>query len=232
MHSNSALKSLVEAEQKAALLFTEIETRGLLSPGLSEKELNTAIYSLADEMFGIQKYWHKRIVRAGVNTLCPYDENPPNLTLQDDDLVFLDFGPIFDEWEADFGRTYVLGDDPYKYWISQAVEDMWYQLRDFVHQQEQLTGAALYAQALTMAKDYGLEFGGEIAGHIIGHFPHEKLPPELKNHYIHPDNHQDIFEPDSKGQTRHWILEIHLVDRQRQIGGFFEQLLLPHGFMA
>ena len=33
--------------------------------------------------------------------------------------------------------------------------------------------------------------------------------------------------PDKKGNTRHWILEIHFVDRDRQIGGFFEQLLIP-----
>lgn len=30
---------------------------------------------------------------------------------------------------------------------------------------------------------------------------------------------------DSNGKKYHWILEIHLVDRERQIGGFFEQLL-------
>jgi hypothetical protein len=30
---------------------------------------------------------------------------------------------------------------------------------------------------------------------------------------------------DDKGQQRHWILEIHFVDRKRQIGGFFEELL-------
>ena len=34
--------------------------------------------------------------------------------LTDDDILFLDLGPIFAEWEADFGRTYVLGDDPVK----------------------------------------------------------------------------------------------------------------------
>ena len=27
------------------------------------------------------------------------------------------------------------------------------------------------------------------------------------------------------GSTRHWILEIHFVDRKRNYGGFFEQLL-------
>ena len=30
---------------------------------------------------------------------------------------------------------------------------------------------------------------------------------------------------DSSGRACHWILEVHLVDRERQFGGFFEQLL-------
>ena len=34
--------------------------------------------------------------------------------IEEDDIVFPDFGPVFDEWEADLGRTYVMGDDPRK----------------------------------------------------------------------------------------------------------------------
>ena len=30
---------------------------------------------------------------------------------------------------------------------------------------------------------------------------------------------------DRGGRTCHWILEVHLVDRERQIGGFYEELL-------
>jgi hypothetical protein len=30
---------------------------------------------------------------------------------------------------------------------------------------------------------------------------------------------------DEAGQKRHWILEIHFVDRELQIGGFYEELL-------
>ncbi len=30
---------------------------------------------------------------------------------------------------------------------------------------------------------------------------------------------------DPSGRVGHWILEIHLVDRGREIGGFYEQLL-------
>jgi Xaa-Pro dipeptidase len=30
---------------------------------------------------------------------------------------------------------------------------------------------------------------------------------------------------DATGRDRHWILEIHFVDRSRQFGGFYEELL-------
>ena len=55
----------------------------------------------------------------------------------------------------------------------------------------------------------------------------DQLEKENKTNYIHPENLIDMNTPDKKGNTRHWILEIHFVDRDRQIGGFFEQLLIP-----
>ena len=36
-----------------------------------------------------------------------------------------------------------------------------------------------------------------------------------------------MSNPDQKGNQRYWILEIHFVDRKKEIGGFFEQLLIP-----
>lgn len=69
---------------------------------------------MAKKVLGINKYWHKRIVRAGINTLCLYKEDPKNRIIEDDDTIFLDFSPLFEQWEADFGRTYVLGNDPEK----------------------------------------------------------------------------------------------------------------------
>jgi hypothetical protein len=41
-------------------------------------------------MFAISRYRHKRIVSAGRNTLAPYAENPPDLTVGEDDILFLD----------------------------------------------------------------------------------------------------------------------------------------------
>jgi len=34
-----------------------------------------------------------------------------------------------------------------------------------------------------------------------------------------------MFLPDKNGVKREWILEIHFIDADKKIGGFFEQLL-------
>ncbi len=105
--------SLLDAQNKADLLFRECE-RSLIRPGVTESQLSQEIHALAADRFGVESHWHKRVVRSGPNTLRPYRDDPPDLTIQPDDILFLDFGPVFEAWEADFGRTYVLGDDPAK----------------------------------------------------------------------------------------------------------------------
>ncbi len=90
-------RQLVKAQEKAEQLFREIERRGYIAVEKSEKVLNDEVYDLAFEMFGIRKYWHKRIVRAGKNTLLPYRENPPDLIIRSDDILFFDFGPVFED---------------------------------------------------------------------------------------------------------------------------------------
>jgi Xaa-Pro aminopeptidase len=216
---------LQDAEEKAGQLFRAVEDSGLISPGKSEKEINTAIFKLAEELFGIKKYWHKRIVRSGANTLQPYNENPPDLIVQQDDILFLDFGPVFEDWEADFGRTYVLGDDPVKHKLKNDIETAWHEGKAWFGTKTALTGAEYYEYVAGLAGHYGWTYGGEIAGHLIGQFPHERLDPGNYDLYIHPGNHNDMFAPDAHGMKRNWILEIHFVDREKQIGGFFEQLL-------
>ena len=80
-----------------------------------------------------------------------------------------------------------------------------------------------YAQGL--AREAGWEYGGPIAGHLIGVYPHEKIAGDKVTLYVHPSNHNRMRTPDALGRKRHWILEIHFVDRAKQIGGFYEELL-------
>lgn len=222
---NPVREKLKEAEAKAAELFKEIENRGLIIPGKTEKQLNKEVFELCFEMFGVKKHWHKRIVRSGPNTLKPYAENPPDLVLQADDVLFFDFGPLFEDWEADFGRTYVLGNDPLKLKLKNDIEAAWHEGKEWFQTKTKVTGAEMFNYAVELAKKYGWDFGGPIAGHIIGQFPHERLPAGSQGLYIHPKNNNDMYAPDKNGQLRNWILEIHFVDREKQIGGFFEQLM-------
>jgi Xaa-Pro dipeptidase len=217
--------ALLDAQRKAQTLFAEIEAKSLIRPGTAESEINESIYALAARMYGISRYWHKRIVRAGRNTLAPYDDNPPDLTVREDDIVFLDLGPVFEAWEADFGRTYVVGNDPLKLKLCRDIEDAFLKGKQHFHEQPDITGAELYGFAEHLAEQAGWEYGGPIAGHLIGVFPHEKIAGDKVSLYVHPKNHGRMCMPDAAGRKRHWILEIHFVDRAREIGGFYEELL-------
>ncbi|MDQ3048751.1 MAG: aminopeptidase P family protein [Bacteroidota bacterium] len=223
---NNTKQKLIEAEEKAILLFKTIENRGLIIEGKTEKQLNSEIFNIAFELFHIKKYWHKRIVRAGKNTLLPYKENPPDLILRKEDIIFFDFGPVFEEWEADFGRTYVLGNDKNMKKLTEDVQQAWTEGKSYFEKHKtHLTGADFYNYTKELATKYGWEYGNIHCGHLIGNFPHEIIIGEEKINYIHPDNNQLMIEKDKNGNDRFWIYEIHFIDKKLEIGGFFEQLL-------
>lgn len=219
-------EKLFWAEQKAKDLFNTVEERGLICAGKTELELSEQIQAIALKDFGVSDHWGKRIVRTGINTLEPYIANPDNRQIQEGDILFFDFHPVFEGWEADLGRTYVLGADPQKQKIKEDVEEAWYIANEWYHRQTKLTGAEFFSYVNDLTKQYGYEFGNAIAGHIVGKYPHEQ--PENPSDLcldVHPDNDKDILSPDKNGNPRHWILELHFVDRRNQIGAFFEQLL-------
>lgn len=217
---------LDKAEKTTLELFNAVEKSNLIIAGKSEAALSLEICNLAAEKFGIENHWHKKIVRAGKNSLCIYPHNPPDEIIQEDDIVILDFGPIVDEYEADLGRTYVIGKDARKLKIKNDVEKAWYETQDWYHRQTSLKSSDLFKYVVEKAKDYGYIFAGEIAGHIVGKFPHEQpADPKSMELDIHPENHNDIFLADANGNKRHWVLELLFVDKENQIGGYFEQLL-------
>jgi Xaa-Pro aminopeptidase len=216
---------LLDAQAKAAELFAVMQTRGIIAPGVREVQASNEIRDVAAAMFGVERHWHKRIVRAGPNTLQPYRENPPDRVIADDDIVFCDFGPIFAAWEADFGRTFVLGDDPVKLRLRDALPVVFDAGRRFFESHPDVTGEQLYAHMVELAGEEGWEFGGSIAGHLVGEFPHEKIEGADIESYIAPGSDRPMRRHDRSGRRCHWILEVHLTDPGRQIGGFFEELL-------
>jgi methionine aminopeptidase len=223
---NMTKAKLDHAEKIASELFKAVETNNLIVAGKSEQQLNDEVVKLAKDKFNIEQHWHKKIVRCGANTTAIYTDNPPNLIIQKDDLVILDFGVVVDGWESDYARTYVLGNDPRKLKIKNDVEKAWEETRAWVKQQKTLKASDLFAYTREKSKQYGWTSAGDIAGHIVGKFPHEQpVNPKSLELDVHPENPNDIFLLDAKGNKRHWILEMHFIDEENKIGGYMEQLL-------
>jgi Xaa-Pro dipeptidase len=218
-------QSLLGAQQQAEQLFTEIRDSGMIRPGVRESELSKEIYELASARYGVRRHWHKRVVRCGSNTLLGYYTDPPERIVAPDDVVYLDFGPVFNAWEADFGRTYVLGSDARKHQLVADITTAFRRGKQLYLDIPDITAGALYDFVASLAAESGWEFGAPTAGHLIGHFPHERETSEPKRFSIRHGNDIRIREPDAQGGVRHWILEIHFVDRQRGYGGFCEELL-------
>jgi Xaa-Pro dipeptidase len=225
MNMDSISRSLIAAQNKAEALFEEVVGSGMIRAGKLESELTADIHSLAQSRFGVRRHWHKRIARAGPNTLLTYHDPDADRSIADDDIVYLDFGPVFDDWEADFGRTYVLGADPVKHRLVDDIAAAFQRGKELYRLTPDLTTGQLYDFVASLAAPVGWEFGASTAGHLIGHFPHEISRLDAQRFSIRHGNSQRLREPDENGLARHWILEIHFVDRARMIGGFFEELL-------
>lgn len=219
-------QKLENAQNISVQLFKAIEENNLVVAGKSEDQLNNEVCDLALKKFGIEDHWHKKIVRSGKNTLAIYPDNPPARVIDENDILFIDLGPIVDGYEADIGRTYVLGLNADKWRLKHDVEKAWYEIQNWYQGQTSVKASTLFRYSANKAKEYGWEFGGEIAGHIVGKFPHEQPDdPKSLELDIHPDNHNEMSLLDSDGNKRHWILELQFVDKQKEIGAYFEQLL-------
>jgi Xaa-Pro aminopeptidase len=216
---------LETAQIKALGLFDAIERDKLVRPGVSERQIEDEIGDLAAREFGVEKHWHRRIVRAGANTITIAGDNPPVRTIEADDIVYVDLGPVFEAWEADIGRSYVLGGDPQKHRLVADLPRLFDQVQAHYRRDPAITGAALYAFAQDAAAAAGWRFGGKIAGHIVSEFAHALIPGDKALNRIGPLNPNPMCDPDGKGRARHWILEIHLVAPDGGFGGFYERLL-------
>ncbi|KAI2468221.1 peptidase M24 [Annulohypoxylon bovei var. microspora] len=215
---------LLDAQSKAVALFAEIEEK-LIRAGVSEKQLSDEIHALGQERHGVRTHWHKRVVRSGPNTLLPFEDNPPDRVVEPDDILYVDLGPVFEMYEADFARTFVLGDDPEKKRLRDSLEPVWNAVKARYDGSTDMTGGMLYGIACEEAQKAGWEFGAWLAGHLVGQYPHERVPKDKSRLYITKDNDELMNVAGKDGYKRHWILEIHLRDNANQRSAFYEQLL-------
>jgi Xaa-Pro dipeptidase len=220
-------QALWDAQLRAEALFKRVLECGLIQPGCSESELSDAIFELGRREFHIRRHWHRRVVRSGPNTLLTYYDEAPDRRITDDDIVFFDFGPIFENWEADLGRSYVVGDDPGKRRLVEGITAAFLSGQALYESRHDLTAGELYDHVAALALTGGWQFGAATAGHPVDAFPHKK--PGDRRYAIEHGSDVSLRERLPDGQPRHWILEIHFVDRERGYGAFCEELLTVRG---
>jgi len=231
-NDSTRLHHLIAAEDRALTMLAAIEQAGFIAPGRRESEVDADIAALAERDFGVQRHWHKRLVRTGANTLCVFADNPPERTIEANDTVYLDLGPVFEApnteaWEADIGQTYALGADPARHALVTALPLVFEETRAHANANPDIACADLYAFACEAAAARGYIFVGAIAGHTIGEFPHLTWPGPREHTRIYPENPTRLSDPDHLGRKRFWIIETHLAAPDRSFAGFYERLLRP-----
>jgi len=164
--------------------------------------------------FGIEKLWHPHRFRIGKNTTKSFREkSEPNIKLLDNDIYFIDIGPVVDGHEADYGQTFTVGQNLEFAHCQKSVKEIFNELKTLWKEQE-ITGSDLYERGEALAHEKGYILNTKMAGHRLGDFPHALFyKGSLSN-----------FE--KKPIDKLWILEILIRHPKKNFGAFFEDILL------
>lgn len=206
-----SIDAALEARKRAWDVLDKIA--GAIQPGMTEGKALALARSIIDEV-GFEKHWHKPMVRFGTDTVRGYSEDfTESLVLKSDDIFFVDIGPVWQGYEADVGKTFVLGEDPEKVRCAKDAELLFEEMKE-AWKQHGLTGAELYAFATARAKELGWVFKLDAAnGHRLSEFPH---------HVYYKGNMTQIpWTP----APYLWMLEVQLVHPKSLYGSFYEDLL-------
>lgn len=186
---------------------------GAIGPGMAEETAMDVARATLKEA-GLLRGWHAIHVRFGTNTLKPFGvPSEPGVVLQDDDIFFIDIGPVWEKWEGDAGDTFVTGSDPEMHRAAHDVRALF----DDVHAKwrgDGSSGAVLYEFAARRAREMGWELNLAMNGHRLADFPHAA---------IHKGPLAELpFVP----STNLWVLEIQIRHPERPFSAFYEDLLL------
>src|SRR5712672_1596855 len=136
-----------------------------VTPGMVEEDAAAMARDLLGTM-DMRKGWHRVIVRFGPNTTKDFEaESEPGVVLGEQDIFFIDIGPVYGDTEGDAGETFVFGEDPEHLKASRDVRALWFE--------KGLTGPELYEYAGTSAAERGWRLNLDLSGHRLSEFPHE-----------------------------------------------------------
>lgn len=185
-----------------------------VQPGMRESDGIKIAQQILVEM-GSRKFWHKCHVRFGRGTVKNFDDPYDDNVLHDDDIFYIDIGPIWNGIEGDGGATFLAGSRTSVEMqrclhdvrtVFDAVREHW--------QSSRATGVDLYLFAEARATALGWILAPTyVRGHRLAEFPHS-FHSKLR-----------VDELDFSPGSSRWVLEIHICDPSLRFGAFHEDLL-------
>ncbi|GAB3359451.1 M24 family metallopeptidase [Lysobacter tyrosinilyticus] len=182
-------------------------------PGLRESEAKQMAMDILHDL-GMERIWHPVHVRFGANTLKMFNQKSDgDPVLGENDIYFIDIGPVFRGHEGDVGATFTTGNDPDMAACAVAAKSLFDDVRD-AWRNRALTGPALYDYAAQRADELGWVLNMDIRGHRVSDFPHA----------IHRGG--DLGEFEGIPVPGVWVLEIQIANRDGTYGAFHEDVLI------
>ena len=203
--------TLLEARRRAIAAVQDLARQ--VSPGMTEEEgLSVACHALRAQ--GFTDDWVAPYLRFGTNTLKKYAEpSEPGVALREDDVWYIDVGPLWNNHECDYAETFAVGSDPERRRLVRDVREVFE--RTARHwRKKHPTGQELYRFAIAEAEARGWQLDLEMAGHRLGEYPHSVL------------HDGSLAKADFTPSSGLWMLEIQLRHPDVPYSAFFEDLLL------
>jgi methionyl aminopeptidase len=184
-----------------------------LTPGLSEEQAKEIARTTLSAL-EMRRGWHHIIVRCGSNTTKDFMErSEPGVVLGENDIFFVDIGPVYGDFEGDAGDTFVFGDDQRHLKAQRDVRQIWEIVRA-KWLAERVTGVELYEFAIETTERFGWKLNMDLSGHRLSDYPHSA-------HYDGP-----LAEVGFAPSPNLWVLEIAIASPDKSFGAFYEDLLL------
>lgn len=202
---------MLQARQRTRAAIARIA--GGIAAGMTEEAAQALARQVLKDM-GILRGWHGIHVRFGANTLKNFGEpSTPGVVLGEDDIFFIDIGPVWQGHEGDGGDSFVTGSDPDMARAIHDVRALFGRARD-AWRADGLSGRGLYDFLARDAEDLGWRLNLDMSGHRLSDFPHAVK---------HDGALADIAYPPRSGL---WVLEVQIRHPDRPFGAFYEDLLL------
>lgn len=188
--------------------------RQMLQPGMTEKQaIQKANAYFAQQ--GVRKFWHQTHIRFGRSTVLGFDDDYlDSVTLKENDIFYIDIGPVWNGIEGDCGDTFVMGHRPECEKIAADVKVLFHDVQDH-WRRTKVTGVQLYAFAEQQTTKMGYKMHPSyVKGHRLSEFSHA-LYTKI-----------GMFDLEFSPASERWVLELQICHPSMAFGAFYEDLLM------